>query len=182
MKATVKSSDLELTVDVDRFTTAGTNIFDRSYIGMISFVATESVAKSVIAVLHLGKRGGWIEMEDESFTVYPEGYEIRRMKLPRYRAVHVVAVAKVKGLLFGELEPALAAYLKSPEISTPILDEWIPNVIESLKDFGLIAPVKSFGISAHYCTVTSEQLDEVVTKLLQNKTITIPSKRHLHAG
>lgn len=183
MRAIAKSSDLQLSVDVDRFSAAGINVFDRSYVGMLSFVATESVAKSVIAMLHLGKRGGHFEFDDnESFSVYPDGYEIRRFKLPKYRAVHVVAVAKREGLLFGDLEPALTAFLKSPLITTPILDEWISSVVQRLQQLGLVGQVKSFGIPAHYCIVTSEQLDEIVSNLLRDRTITIPTKRQRNAG
>ncbi|XZE35324.1 hypothetical protein SH501x_000814 [Pirellulaceae bacterium SH501] len=182
MRAIAKSSDLQLSVDVDRFSAAGINVFDRSYVGMLSFVATESIAKSVIAMLHLGKRGGYIDIEEETFMVFPDGYEIRRFKLPKYRAVHVVAVAKREGLLFGDLEPALTAFLKSPLITTPILDEWISSVVQRLQQLGLVGQVKSFGISAHYCIVTSEQLDEIVSNLLRDRTITIPTKRQRNAG
>ena len=51
IRLTARSEDLSIGVDVDRFTQ-----LDTGELAMISFVATDSAAKSVIAMLQAGKK------------------------------------------------------------------------------------------------------------------------------
>jgi hypothetical protein len=180
IRLTARSEDLAIGVDVDRFAS-----LDTGELAMISFVATDSVAKSVIAMLQAGKKASAFTGANASrfqVSLSQSGYRITRAKLGRFSAVHVVAIAKVPGLMFGDLAESLEAYLFSNEINTPILPEWIPYLVEKLKAQESVETLTSYEIDAFVAEFDSQDLDRLVTEGLHDQSLSIVPRSPCHAG
>ena len=175
-----KSEDLSIGVDVDRFAS-----LDTGELAMISFVSTDSAAKAVIAMLQATKKSSSFARSNVSGFQIPlsqAGYRITRAKLGRFSAVHVVAIAKVPGLMFGDLAEALEAHLFSSEINTPILPEWIPYLVEKLKADESVEILSSYAIDAYLADFDSQELDRLVTEGLNDLSLSIVPRSPCHAG
>ncbi len=180
IRLTARSEDLSIGVDVDRFAQ-----LDTGELAMISFVATDSAAKSVIAMLQAGKKSSSFTSSNSSryqISLSPAGYRITKAKLGRFSAVHVVAIAKVPGLMFGDLAESLEAYLFSNEINTPILPDWIPYLVEKLKAQESVETLTSYEIDAYLAEFDSQDLDRLVTEGLSDQSLSIVPRSPCHAG
>ena len=96
--------------------------------------------------------------------------------------MHVVAIAKVPGLMFGDLAAALEAHLFSSEINTPILLEWIPYLVEKLKADESVEILSSYAIDAYLADFDSQDLDRLVTEGLSDQSLSIVPRSPCHAG
>lgn len=180
IKLKARSEDLLLSVDVDRvaWTTEG-------HLAMISFVATESTAKSVIAMLQACKRSSCFEGASASqfrMVLSPLGYRIAKSKLGRFNAVHVVAVARIDGLIFGDLHESLSDFILSSQITTPVLKQWIPYLVDQLQEGQMIDQLHCYEISAYQCQFDSQALDEIVSKAVCDQSLSIPVRNPEHAS
>jgi hypothetical protein len=167
IRPTATSEDLSIGVDVDRFAS-----LDTGELAMISFASTDSAAKAIIAMLHATKKSSSFTRGNAGCKIplSQAGYRITRTKLGRFSAVHVVAIAKVPGLMFGDLAEALEAHLFSSEIKTPIFPEWIPYLVEKLKADESVE------------TLDSQELDRLVTQGLNDQSLSIVPRSPCHAG
>lgn len=167
MKIKVKvETDSELEVEADRLAVSNWT-HTAPQIEMISFIATESVAKSVIATIQTGKKTALFKFHEKDVAkLSEEGYQIARSKLTKFNAVHVVAVAKTEGLVFGNMTEAVGAFIRSAEINTPVLPEWIPRLVELILAKKRIRALNCYRIEAYYCLFDSEDLDKIVTEEL----------------
>jgi len=179
IRLTATSEDLSIGVDVDRFAS-----LDTGELAMISFVSTDSAAKAVIAMLQATKKSSSFARGNSGFKIplSQAGYRITRAKLGRFSAVHVVGIAKVPGLMFGNLAEALEAHLFSSEINTPILPEWIPYLVEKLKADESVETLDSYVIDAYLADFDSQELDRLVTEGLNDQSLSIVPRSPCHAG
>jgi hypothetical protein len=113
LKLSIEVEDSKLSYACDRYATS-----KRDYVPMLVFASvtgTFSSIKSLTAVLQ-SKRNHGISIDGKVAVIYPKWYLVARQKLPKHDAVHAVLVAKLDGLLFGDLDRELARYLRSDRI------------------------------------------------------------------
>jgi hypothetical protein len=179
MKTTVSATDMEIEVEADRFVTE-TTTFGGAQLIMVSFVASESHAKAVIAAMH-SKQRVHFNLAGKLVTLHEAGYLVQRHKLPKFNAVHVVARAKDLTVAFYDLEGgdsaeinAVRRYLLSPQITSPIVEEWVPAVVAELQRIHSIKRLKGHGIGAYKFVFDSKAVDVVLTRLLKSGKISVP--------
>lgn len=101
------------------------------------------------------------------------GYKVFLSRLPKYATAHLVAVASTPRLLIGDLDDQLFRFLQSREVTTPILPEWVPKIRMLLKRKALIRHTNGFGCDVSIAEFGTQEVDEIVSKLLASRKVRI---------
>ncbi len=91
------------------------------------------------------------------------GYEAKTSVIGRH-AVHLVATARVDGLLADTSAEALWAELNGEGYTTPILKWWMPWLRGRLIESRLLTEAGGYSTNAGILSATTEQLDELVSE------------------
>ncbi len=137
---------------------------DTDQVILVASVAGSGTAiKAVRAALSTGKCtfriqgteaiGGHVEMGR-----YAGGYRFHVHKFASDVA-HLVAVAKLPGLLPVYTADALFHELKTDRFTTPVLREWMPDLEAELKSRRLLSVATMHGITSGLLQATSDDLD-----------------------
>lgn len=78
-------------------------------------------------------------------------------------AIHLVAHAKIEGLLPDVSDDSLWAELMSERYSTPLLRRWLPWLREELKSSGLLREAEGHNQAAGVLSATTDDLDALVS-------------------
>ena len=170
MQIEVKTDDSQLTLQCDRAVWTGP--VQSQTLVMASFVGSSSSVKAMNALIQSGKVRG-LAVDRMGMSMLETGYTIAKTKMGRFDAVHSVAVAKYPGLFFGDLASGVRDFILSDAIDTPVLDAWMPYILQELQAKKLIHEPKCYGISAWICRFESNTIDEIVSTGLRNGIIKI---------
>lgn len=146
---------------------------DNGTLVAMSFVATASIMKAVLAAVRAQKRHQYVRLNHTDVSLSQAGYHIATQRLPRFDMVHAVMLAKDDNLIFGDVREQLGRYLLSPRTTTPMLERWVPVVIEEILQKKAVTMLTCFGFDAYRIEFKDNELDAIVTDLLQRKAITI---------
>ena len=120
-------------------------------------------------------RRGWLHYAH----VHGAGYRFHAVRLG-IDYWHLVAAARDDGLMPYLAEESLRQALRSPKITTPFLNAWVPWLADALATppgGGDPAPLQlldGYQTGAALLTVTSEELDALVQRGLREGDIAIP--------
>lgn len=146
-------------------------------IAILSTVASHTAIKALHACLskavttsfHADCEGfnpGW------GLTPSQFGYRFHTAKLG-LGSWHSLAVARVPGLVCRLNETSLWSELQKNSITTPLLPSWMPWLRGELERQEYLAPLHSFQCEGAILDLTTEALDEVVSRGLRRKRISI---------
>ena len=120
-------------------------------------------------------RPGGKALEPNSINKFPKGYEFHLHKLP-YRKVHAFMVAKQDGLMLAASEAHLWRELTDDRYTTPILRQWMPDIIPYLLLNELLVPAYGFNCEVAILKATVKDLDNCISDGLRSGTLSIPAK------
>jgi hypothetical protein len=87
--------------------------------------------------------------------------------------IHLVALAKIPGLMPNMSDDHLWAELSGPRYTTPLLRTWIPRLKESMVGGGEIVVAKGFMATVGVLKTESEALDELVSQGVRERVLTM---------
>lgn len=93
------------------------------------------------------------------------GVTVATSKLPKYNQAHLVFRTKDASVVIGDRLEAVSSYLMSSEIDTPIIDAWLPTLVDALADGRYVTQLKGT-IEAWKCSFNSKVVDSLVSKLI----------------
>lgn len=149
----------------------GTDDHNSGGLVLLSAVGPDTAAKAVRAILHSPDIAADIRLE-EDYTVRhltratvdrkPVGYTAATSKLAP-GAVHLVALARIPGLLPDAGDDQLWAELSSPRYTTPLLRPWVGWIKRYLVENGKIVLTDGYNATAGVLQVEQDDLDAVVS-------------------
>ncbi len=138
-----------------------------------SLVIPCNAAQAVMALLR-GWRSCSIRVKGIGHTSKAEdGYHVTCVRLPKYSTAHIVFVTKSPKLLIGDQVSSLWNYIKSSDITTPVLESWAPYIHDRLTDSGKIRHTNSFGVEASYVNFKTDDVDKIVSEGLKARKLRI---------
>ena len=78
--------------------------------------------------------------------------------------IHLVALAKIPGLMPNMSDDHLWAELTGPRYTTPLLRAWIPRIKETMVSSGGIVVANGFRATVGVLKTEPEALDEIVSQ------------------
>ncbi len=133
-------------------------------------------AHLVKAAKAMAQGGNEFQLTVEGFgrsTSVEQGYHCIATRLPKYNTATLVVMAKDPRILIGNRSEQLGRYLRSNEITTPVLPEWQRQIEDSLDRSGALRQLNCVGVDAWYADFGSPELDEIVSGLLKRKKVRI---------
>jgi hypothetical protein len=143
---------------------------------LLSAVGPDTAAKAIRAILHVNEieaefrleRGEQIErMARATYDGKPVGYTAALARLAP-GAVHLVALAKLPGLMPDLSDDRLWAELCGERYTTPLLRTWTPWISKKLIATGGIVTAQGYAANSGVLTATPEALDELVSSGVRN--------------
>ena len=137
---------------------------------LVASVAGSGTAiKAVRAALATGKCTFTIDGAEEigsyvEMSRFKGGYRFHVHKLASDVA-HLVAIAKLPGLLPVYSHGALYHELKSERFTTPILRDWLPDLEAELTNRRLLSVAEMHGITSALLGATSDDLDQCLSAI-----------------
>jgi hypothetical protein len=89
---------------------------------------------------------------------------------------HLLAVSKDPSLLPANNDDHLWRLIRSDQITTPVLQGWVPSIREQLVESKIIRPLNGFNHNAAVCHLQDKALDRLVSEGVKNKTLRIPRR------
>lgn len=86
-------------------------------------------------------------------------------------AYHLVAVTKMGGIITDVSAARIWETLTGPEYSTPLVREWVPAIMEYMKNRRILEVSEGYRGSVGILELDSDSLDEIVSGLVQNGTL-----------
>lgn len=147
---------------------------------LLSVVGPETSVKALTAGLRSsGKDQNRIDYGAQVGNVHyihlakcPDGYSIYRAKLD-YGLWHVLCLARREGFLPVLTEETVGQLLRRNPFTTPLLQEWIPWLYESMKKKGAIVELSQSGCQAGLLLADNDALDALVSEGLRNGHLAI---------
>jgi hypothetical protein len=149
---------------------SGTQAFQPGLL-LLSATGSDTAAKAVRAVLHVSEieaefrleRGERIErMARAHYDGKPTGYTASLARLAP-GAIHIVALAKLPGLIPDLSDDRLWAELCGERYTTPLLRAWTPWIRQRLIAAGGIVPAQGYAAKAGVLRATPEEIDDLAS-------------------
>lgn len=171
---TLSTKDTQFTYKLAALGTVGTAF---STIAILSTVASQTAIKALHACLSKaakttfsanceGFEPGWTLMATS------EGYRFQTFKLG-YSTWHSLALTRSPGLICKLNDTSLWAELQRAGATTPLLPGWMPWLRKELEREGHLMPLHSFQCDGAILDLNTESLDEIVSRGLRQRRITI---------
>jgi hypothetical protein len=87
--------------------------------------------------------------------------------------IHLVALAKIPGLMPDMSDDHLWAELTGPRYTTPLLRPWIPWLKTAMRDGGGIVVAESFAATVGVLNMEPDALDEIVSQGIRDRSLTM---------
>jgi hypothetical protein len=148
------------------------------HITILSVAGPETAVKSLAATLYSDARVKFETDVPPTFgrysapTRHPDGYKIHRHRMD-FNTWHILAVAKVEGLLPVLSEESLWQELRSDRYTTPLLRSWVPWLMEQLLESRALVQLEQVGCNAGLLRASDDVLDKLVSQGLQQGTLRI---------
>ena len=149
---------------------SGTNSYQPGLL-LLSATGPDTAAKAIRAILHVSEIEAEFRLEGENtincmnraaYDGNPVGYTAALARLAP-GAIHLVAMAKLPGLMPTFDDDRLWTELCGERYTTPLLREWTPWIRQRLLDTGGIVAAQGYGSKAGVLTATPENLDILVS-------------------
>lgn len=143
---------------------------ESDHVILVASVAGSGTAiKAMRAALSTGRCTFRLDDSDEIASYaemgrYKGGYRFVTHKLASDVA-HLVAIAKMPGLLPVYSHDALYRELKCERYTTPVLRDWVPAIEAELKQRRLLSVAQMHGITSGLLGATSDDLDECLRSI-----------------
>ncbi len=164
---------------------------NRSELFLVSLVAESQRVKQIRAILCGGAKasvkaaGGkikrasdtndWAARNPGNLYPTPEGYTLLTHKLD-YGQVHALFLSRAPGFMRVVSTESLWQVLNDPRFTTPILRVWMPYIESCLRHQDILEEAHTFNCTAGILSLTTAQLDDIVSRGLKTGEITIPEK------
>src|ERR1043165_8480584 len=142
---------------------------------LLSVIGPETSVKALTA----GLRSSGRDQRRIDYTVHagninrthlarcPEGYRIYRTKFD-YGLWHVLCLGKREGFMPVMTEETIWQLLQKDQFTTPLLREWVPWLLQTMKKQGAVIPLTQYGCQAGLLLADNETLDTLVCEGIQN--------------
>lgn len=112
--------------------------------------------------------------EDAGRTTYTAeaSYDLRIGHLG-YDCWHLLAISDHPQFMLHDDHDTLWAMFRSERFTTPMLRLWVPQIAVSLRKDDKLLALTSLGCQAHLLTADSSDLDDIVSKGLKRRRLTI---------
>jgi len=87
--------------------------------------------------------------------------------------IHLVALAKIPGLMPNMSDDHLWAELTGPRYTTPLLRDWIPRIKETMVSSGGIVLANGFRATVGVLKTEPDALDEIVSQGVKDRALTM---------
>jgi hypothetical protein len=98
------------------------------------------------------------------------GYKTKMARMCR-GGYHLVAVSKLGGIVLNVNDDRVWEVLTGPGYTTPLLREWMPEIVRHLTDRRLLAVSEGFNASVGVLDLDGEMLDNIVSELVRIGTL-----------
>lgn len=171
---TLTTNDTRFTYKLAALGTVGTAFCT---IAILSTVASQTAIKALHACLSKAAKttfSATCEGFEPDWTLMASsaGYRFQAVKLG-YSMWHSLALARMPGLMSKLNDTSLWTELQRERITTPLLPSWLPWLRKELQRAGHLTPLHSFQCDGAVLDLNTESLDEIVSKGLRQKRITI---------
>lgn len=176
----MSGKEVDLTMQCNALATAGAG---GSYeIALLSVAGSSSTLKSVQAAL--AARAKVTFKPDDISGFYSHfrllrhegGYRFYRHRMG-YQTWHLLAVARMDGLLTESSDESLWRALMSDQITTPMLRGWVGYIKTELTGESLLRPLRCFNCTASVLSATSEEIDAIVARGIRYGHLTLEETR-----
>ena len=127
----------------------------------IKAIRATLLCPEVEATIRLFRPEANVEMAKAVFNQKPVGYEVRVARLTK-GAVHLVAVAKVPGLMPNDSDDHLWAELTGTRYTTPLLRCWVPTIRQQLLRQNMLVKADGHNAVVSILRVEPDQLDKII--------------------
>jgi hypothetical protein len=158
-------------------------------IHLLSVVGPETSVKALTAGLRASgkdqKRIAYSvqvgDLDVRALTTCPDGYRILRTKLD-YGLWHVLCLAKSVGFMPVLTEETVWQLLRGPKYTTPLSREWMPWLLRTMKDRGIIEDLTQRGCQAGVLLADNETLDALVSEGVRTGALAIGGRSTRRLG
>jgi hypothetical protein len=138
---------------------------------LLSAVGPDTAVKGIRATLYSPDIAAEFTLEGDSterltraaFADKPVAWQASVAKLAS-GAVHLVAVARIPGMMSNIGDAHLFAELNSPRYSTPLLRSWVGWLKRSMIENGQIVMCDGYESTAGILQIESDELDELISR------------------
>lgn len=149
---------------------------------LLSATGADTAIKSVRATLYQPDVDAEFVLETETierllkaritFDGKPVTYSAAVTKLAP-GVIHLVALAKIPGLMPDMSDDHLWAELTGPRYTTPLLRAWIPRIKETMVSSGGIILANGFRATVGVLKTEPDALDEIVSQGVKDRALTM---------
>lgn len=149
---------------------------------MLSATGPDTAVKSVRATLYQPEVEAEFVLESEcidriikakvAFDNKPAAYSAAVAKLAP-GVIHLVALARIAGLMPNMSDDHLWAELNGPRYTTPLLRSWIPWLKETMTQSGAIVLADGLAATVGVLKADPEALDDIVSQGIRDRVLTM---------
>ncbi len=139
----------------------------------LSVVGTISQIKPIAGLFRAKKRFS-LSLDGDNIDIDHEtGFHVSIARLPAYRAAHLTVKARDSRVAYGDPLTAMKSFLFSDQISTPIMEHWVPWITQYLRANHNLVQLSGYRCEAWLCNFDSDDMDKIVELGIQRGEIAI---------